>query len=173
MISILVGILSVVPAVQDGDPTQRIMKRIDQELREYRRRMVVEVRKTILEELQRAKARVPQPRKPEPKAEPGPAEPPARENPVLLGITVDDFTDAERKALDVPGGLKIAGVRGPAQEAGVRAGDILLEIGGEPVTERNIVELLSRYDPGDQAELTVLRKGKRRMLKVVFSERKD
>ena len=51
MIAILVGFLAVVPAVQDGDPTQRIMDRIDRELREYRRRLVIEVRKTILEEL--------------------------------------------------------------------------------------------------------------------------
>ena len=170
MIAILVGFLTVVPAVQDGDPTQRIMDRIELELRKYRLRLVMEVRKTILDELKRAEARVP---KPDPKPKSESADPPVRENRVFLGITVDDFTDAERKALDVPGGMKIAGVRGPALKAGVRAGDILLEIGGKPVTERNIVELLSRYEPGDKVDLTVLRKGKRSTLKVVFSKLKD
>ena len=170
MIAILVGFLTVVPAVQDGDVTQRIMDRIDLELRGYSRRLIMEVRKTIREELERTKSRVP---KADPKPKSESEDPPVRENRVFLGITVDDFTDAERKALDVPGGMKIAGVRGPAQKAGVRAGDVLLEIGGKPVTEGNIVELLSRYHPGDKADLTVLRKGKRSTLKVVFSELKD
>ena len=164
MIAILVGFLTVVPAVQDGDLTQRIMDRIDAELREYRMRLVGQVKKTILEELQRAKSRVPKDE---------PADPPAGENRVFLGITVDEFTEAERKALNVPGGMKIAGVRGPAQKAGVRAGDVLLEIGGKPVTERNIVKILSRYAPGDKAPLKVLRSGEQHTLEVVFAGHKD
>ena len=164
MIAILAGFLTVVPAVQDGDLTQRIMDRIDTELREYRLRLFAEVRKTIREELRRAESRL---------EKDEPADPPARGVRVFLGITVDEFTDAERKALDVPGGLKIAGVRGPAQKAGVRAGDVLLEIGGTSVTERNIVKTLSRYAPGDKASLEVLRSGERRTLTVGFAGRKD
>ena len=177
MLPLLAAALSMTCAVQDGDPTPRIMERIDAELQEYRRRLVGEIRRTILEELERARAGQAPKSKPKPKPKdapkPEPDSKPKGESRVLLGISVDDFTDAERRALDVPGGLKIADVRGPAKAAGMRAGDILLEIGGKPVTERNIVDLLSRYAPGDTAKLTVLREGSRKTLNVTFAGRED
>ena len=171
MSPILAGMLTVLCATQDADPTQRIMQRIDAELQDYRRKLVGEIRRTILEELERARAGS-KPERPEgPRHGLVPETPKPSNTPVLLGISVDEFTDEDRKALKVPGGMKIAGVRGPAKKAGVRAGDILLEIDGDPVTERTIGGTLSRYAPGDAAKLTVLRDGKRQTLKVVFSER--
>ena len=99
--------------------------------------------------------------------------PPAAPRKVLLGIVADDMTDAERKALGIGGGIKVAGVRGPALDAGIKMGDILVEFDGEPVTEDRIGDLLSKHQPGDRVPVKVLRAKQTVKLTVVLGERKD
>jgi serine protease Do len=91
----------------------------------------------------------------------------------MLGLTADDFTDAERKSLGVGGGIKVASVRGPAEQAGIKAGDVLLELGGTPVTEETIGRTLEKFQPGDQAEAVLIRDKKRMTVKVTLAERKE
>ena len=55
---------------------------------------------------------------------------------------------------------------GPADRAGVRAGDLIVAVNGKDVRgadpARRVVELLSGVKPGDQVDLSVLRDGKAR-----------
>lgn len=90
-----------------------------------------------------------------------------------LGISPGDLNDKERKALGIGGGIRLAEVRGPAEKAGLKPGDILLAVGAVPVTEETIVRTLDRHRPGDTVEVTVLRDRKKEVLKVTLGERSD
>jgi S1-C subfamily serine protease len=152
---------------QDEERVKRIVERIEKEIRESHERTREEIRAIIRAEMQKASGKQPSEARPD---KPAPAAPPRK---VYLGITAGDLTDAERKALGVGGGIKVADVRGPAKEAQIKAGDILVELDGEPVSEERIGGILGRHKPGDTIDATVLRSGKRVSLKVVLGERKE
>lgn len=145
------------PPVQEDprqDPrTRRVLERIDREIRESYRRLHEELRSLIRAEIERARAVAP--RRP------------------YLGIVAGDLGDEERRALGIAGGIRVAEVRGPAGEAGVRPGDILLEIEGVPVSEERIAGILEKYRPGDRVAVTVLRDRRRQTLKVQLGERPE
>ncbi len=85
---------------------------------------------------------------------------------VLLG-TVPDFGFAG------PGVRLEDTVTGsPAADAGMRAGDVLVAIDGEPVTDlRAYAKLLARHAPGDEVTLTWERNGERMTAKVTLKAR--
>jgi S1-C subfamily serine protease len=149
------------PQDKADERTKRILERVEKEIQESNDRLREEIRAIIRAEVARAGGK------------PATAPPPAARKKVLLGVTADDLTDAERKALGIGGGIKVGAVRGPAEQAGLKPGDILLELGGAPVTEETIGQTLEKYQPGDSAELLVLRGGKRTPLKIVLAERKE
>jgi S1-C subfamily serine protease len=141
---------------QDGQEDARVrraLERIEREIRASYLRLREELRGLILSEIERARAAAP--RRP------------------YLGIVAGDLGDDERRALGIPGGIKVADVRGPAREAGVRPGDILLEIEGEPVSEGRIAGILGKYRPGDRVAVTVLRDRRRETLPVRLGERPE
>lgn len=152
---------------QDDERIKRIVERIEKEIRESHDRTREEIRAIIRAEIQRATGKAPAPA-PVPRATPAPSS-----KKVVLGITADDMTDAERKALGIGGGIKIAAVRGPAADAGLKPGDILIELDGEAVTEDRIGEILSKRRPGDSVPVKVLRAKQAVKLTVVLGERKD
>jgi S1-C subfamily serine protease len=158
--------LQVSPArtTQDDERVKRIVDRIEKEIRESHDKTREDIRAIIRAEIQKSLG------KPAPKPDPAPEAPSRR---VYLGISADDMTDAERKALGVGGGIKVADVRGPAKDAGLKAGDILIELDGEVVTEERIGDILSKHKPGDAVDAVLLRSKKRMTLKVVLAERKD
>jgi len=151
-------------AQQDDDRTKRILDRVEKEIRDSETRLRDEIRALIRAELRKEST----PSKPEPAPS---AETPRRR--VLLGVTADEFTDAERKTLGVGGGIKVGDVRGPAEKAGLKAGDILLELDGKPVTEETVGRALEAKKPGDEVEATLLRGGKREKVRIQLAERKD
>ena len=58
---------------------------------------------------------------------------------------------------------------GAADKAGVKSGDVLVAIDSTKITTPSSVqEIVSRFSPGDKAELTVIRDGKELNLKVTF-----
>ncbi|MBK07707.1 MAG: hypothetical protein CL920_22370 [Deltaproteobacteria bacterium] len=71
-------------------------------------------------------------------------------------------------------GVKLTGARsgGPADKAGVKGGDILVQIGKFPL--RNLYDMviaLKHYRAGDKVDLVVIRGGKRIKLKATFGNR--
>ena len=97
-----------------------------------------------------------EPAQPAPKAAP-PAEAP-------LGLTVRPLTDAERRDAQLggpSGGVMVAEARdGPAARAGVRAGDVLLQISGQEIgSPARYREVVARLTPGQTVPVLVQRRG--------------
>ncbi len=53
----------------------------------------------------------------------------------VLGITVSDIADAQKKELRVRGGVKVEAVEGAAARAGVREGDVILSIDNTEISD--------------------------------------
>lgn len=71
--------------------------------------------------------------------------------------TVPDMTES-------PGGVRLSGVRAgsPAEQAGLKAGDILIQLGDHPIKNLyDMTEALNAYRPGDTVVLVYLRDGRR------------
>ncbi len=80
-----------------------------------------------------------------------------------VGIEVQDLTPelADSFNLKNAQGALIAGVLkgGPADDGGVRPGDVLLAVNGNPVTDSSsLLNLIAALKPGDKARLSVARK---------------
>ncbi len=61
-----------------------------------------------------------------------------------------------------------------AEKARLRAGDIILEVNGEKITQKNSLgKVILKYNPGDKITLKVLRGDEEKIFKVVLGERKD
>ena len=91
----------------------------------------------------------------------------------LLGITMQPIDDKIAKELKLSSlnGVYIVEVSksGAADKAGVKAGDVLVAIDSYKITTTSSVqETVSRFSPGDEAELTIIRDGKELKLKVTF-----
>ena len=91
----------------------------------------------------------------------------------VLGITMQEISDkiAADLKLSSRNGVYIVEVSkgGAADKAGVKPGDVLLTIGNVKVTNfASVQETVSRFSPGDETTLTVLRDGKELKFKVVF-----
>ena len=91
--------------------------------------------------------------------------------PVMLGITMGEVDEdlAEDLDLDEEEGVVINSViEGlPADEAGLREGDVIVEIEGEsPVDRELLLEYLSESEPGDVLEVVILRRGKERTIEI-------
>ncbi len=53
-----------------------------------------------------------------------------------LGMRLENLDEEERESLDVDGGVRVAEVmQGPAREAGIQTGDVLLQIRGEKIRD--------------------------------------
>ncbi|MBK8206471.1 MAG: PDZ domain-containing protein [Planctomycetes bacterium] len=102
--------------------------------------------------------------------QPKPAQPkPEVRNPervevkVTLGASFKNLDADDAKKLDVEGGVVVTGTSsgGPAQEAGLKEGDIVTHVDGESVTGTgDLRTILARHKPGDALELTLNRGGK-------------
>ena len=149
---------------QDDERVKRIIDRIEKEIRESHERTREEIRAIIRNEIQKSQGKE--------APAPAPEKAPVAKK-VTLGITADDLTEADRKALGARSAVKVADVRGPAKEAGLKPGDLLLELDGEAVSEEKLGDILGRHKPGDALDGSVLRAGKKVPVKIVLGERKD
>jgi S1-C subfamily serine protease len=74
---------------------------------------------------------------------------------------------------DVPG-LRLTGVSpgSPADSAGLKAGDVIVEFDGKPVKDLyEYSDALYAHKPGDEVSIVVMRDGKRMTLKVKLGTR--
>ena len=93
-----------------------------------------------------------------------------------IGVAVQDLTPelAESLKITEPRGTLITEVIGgkPADQAGMKAGDLLIAVDGKPVTDSaNMLTLISAIAPGSSATLKVIRAQKEVELKVTVGKR--
>jgi Trypsin-like serine proteases, typically periplasmic, contain C-terminal PDZ domain len=93
-----------------------------------------------------------------------------------LGIEPQDITPDLARAfkLERAGGVVVAGVirGGPGGRAGLRVGDILVEVGGEKVTDTSgLLRQIAALTPGQRVALTVLRGGRETRLEAEVGRR--
>ena len=96
-----------------------------------------------------------------------------RVNRAVLGISMMPIDDkiAEELKLSSRNGVYIGEVSksGAADKAGIKAGDVLIAIDSTKITNpASVQEAVSRFSPGDNAVVTVLRDGKELKLDVTF-----
>lgn len=95
-----------------------------------------------------------------------------------MGVNIQDVSEDIAKALGLKEakGALIAGVMDnePAAKAGVKDGDIILAVDGQPVADSSaLLRAIADKAPGSVARLTIWRNGKDLELKVVLGERKS
>lgn len=94
-----------------------------------------------------------------------------------LGVTIQNVDDNTAKALemDEPRGALIASVLPgePADEGGIKAGDVIIGVNGEDVDDANdLLRQIAGIAPGEKAKITVWRNGDDKTLRVTLGERK-
>lgn len=92
-----------------------------------------------------------------------------------LGVVIQDLNGqlAEELGLDVSQGVVIANLvrNGPADKAGLKVTDVILEIEGNPIRSTSrLLEIVASHKPGDVLGVTIHRQGKRKELSVKLQE---
>jgi serine protease DegQ len=87
-----------------------------------------------------------------------------------MGVQVEDLKPEEAQRLSVAGGAIIEGVfmRGPARNAGLAPGDILLKLDGRAVHGAgDIRDAVAEMEPGAKVKLTYRRKDETKTVEVL------
>jgi serine protease Do len=92
-----------------------------------------------------------------------------------IGVAVQDVTAplAESFGLDKPQGALVSTVepKSPADEAGLKSGDIILGVGGQAVDRSvDVSRAIAQMQPGTNTKLEIWRNGKRQQLAVKIGE---
>ncbi len=90
-----------------------------------------------------------------------------------LGVSVQDLPGPESGRKRTPG-VAIAGVdrAGPAARAGIRAGDVVIGVSGQPVdTARGLIRAVAASAPGTSVNLTVRRQGRDMEMSITVGRR--
>ena len=93
-----------------------------------------------------------------------------------IGVGVQDMTRELSESFRLPeirGALITEVVRGtPAEKAGIRLGDILVGVEGQPVTDSaSMLNLVSALNPGKQATIRLVRSNQETDVRVVVGRR--
>jgi serine protease Do len=95
-----------------------------------------------------------------------------------LGVAIQPVDASLGKALGTGGakGALVAEVvpRGPADRAGIKAGDVISSLDGAPVpSSEDLPRMIARRAPGSDAKLEILRTGKRETIHVALEQLKE
>lgn len=99
---------------------------------------------------------------------------PARGARAYLGISPAELTDDLRDQLGIENGVVVEDVveDGPAANAGLKKNDVILSIDGEEVAGlADLRSAIAGKKPGDEVEVQVLRKGKKRTITVELGKK--
>ena len=92
-----------------------------------------------------------------------------------IGVEAQEMTPALAESFKLPDlrGAVIAGVlkNGPADKGGVKPGDVLLEIEGQPVDGRSLLNVVAALQPGNTAKMRLKRQGQDLDLNVTVGRR--
>lgn len=102
----------------------------------------------------------------------------------FLGVRYVLVNEAVAKAKKLPvdyGALIVRGENEPAivpnsaaEKAGLKEGDIILELNGQKITQENsLAKMIQKFKPGEEVTLKVLSKEKEKIIKVVLGEYKE
>jgi serine protease DegQ len=96
----------------------------------------------------------------------------------FLGVEPAELTPqvAERFDIDTDEGVLVFSVveGSPAAQAGLRAGDVIIAVDGEPLRAvEDLLAALRERSPGDRVELDILRRGGQRSLTVTLADRPE
>jgi serine protease DegQ len=94
-----------------------------------------------------------------------------------IGVEPQNLSKELAESLNIPKdttGVLISGVLegGPADKAGMKPGDVLTQVNGQAVND--VAALLNRIaqtNPGDEAKVTLLRKGKELSIRIQVGKR--
>jgi|GEM_PF-5296841 len=93
----------------------------------------------------------------------------------FIGIYPAEIGDNTREALDFKGdGILVHEIveGGPAEKAGLEAGDIIVELGGKKLKSmKDLRKVLSKHDPNSKIKVLVMRDGEKEKFKVKLGER--
>lgn len=92
-----------------------------------------------------------------------------------LGLHVMELDEDMAGYFDVKegGGVLVLKISedSPAEEAGIKAGDVITLVNGEGIFEpEDLIDELCGFEEGDEVELTVIRKGKKQSFKIELEE---
>jgi serine protease Do len=95
-----------------------------------------------------------------------------------MGVYLQDLSKGTRAALGLEedAGVLLEGVQkdGPAAQAGLQAGDVILEIGGKPIGDSSgLSRVLRRLEPGEDVEVIVWRARKRHTFQLELAKRRS
>jgi serine protease Do len=95
-----------------------------------------------------------------------------------LGVRIQAVTDeiAESLGLDEAEGALVASVTptGPAEAAGIEAGDVILEFNGEQITQmRSLPRIVADTDVGRDVDVLIWRRGEQQTVEVTLGELPD
>ena len=95
-----------------------------------------------------------------------------------LGVAINNLNpgDAEAFGLENSNGALVESVVDghAADKAGVRHGDVIVSVNGEPIEDtRELIDTISAMPPGTEVALGVMRNGKPKSITVVLEERDD
>lgn len=93
-----------------------------------------------------------------------------------IGVTIQDLDDVTAKALGLKDqkGALIGSVmpNEPAAKAGLKAGDIVINIGNTPINSASdLTRVIASYKPNNKVNVTVIRDGKEKQFTVQLGER--
>jgi serine protease Do len=77
----------------------------------------------------------------------------------VLGMTVSDLTDAQKRELRVRGGVKVEAVEGAAARAGVREGDVILSMDNTEITDSKQFATVGAKAEKSRAVSVMVRRG--------------
>jgi C-terminal processing protease CtpA/Prc len=95
-----------------------------------------------------------------------------------LGLKLKDLDDDLASYFDVKAGEGVLVLEvvedSPAEEAGVKSGDVVIMIGEEKVSDsEDLVENVYEYEVGDEVALVLVRKGKEKKMQIILEEGDD
>ena len=93
-----------------------------------------------------------------------------------IGFLPDDMTPAERRSLGIEGsvGIFLDGIYegSPAESSGLKCGDVILSIQGEPIfNQRDAQLLVAGTSPGDEVVVVAWRDGAEFRTTIIAGER--
>lgn len=91
-----------------------------------------------------------------------------------LGISCRNVTETAASMYNLPVGIFVAEVKegGAAEKAGIKANDIIVAFNGKKVkTDEDFLAELNSYSAGDEVEITLIRNGDEKTVKVILDEK--